>query len=108
MMLKKVWFYGLILSLIAVFLFVRAFLPNGGFEFIWMSCLVGLIGCAVSITGLFLDDRKIVAVVSLTVSFIPLVFLFLTFCFGGSDGHIGRFLSVLDNFYLGEPKPRGK
>jgi hypothetical protein len=108
MILKKVWFYGLVISLIAVSLFVRAFLPKGGFEFIWMSCFAGLIGCGVSITGLFFEDRRIVAVVSLIVSAIPLLFLLLTFWFGGDDGHIGRFLSLLDSFYLGETKPGGK
>jgi hypothetical protein len=105
MILKKVWFYGPIISLVTISIFVRAFLPNGGFEFIWISCLTGLIGCGVSVAGLFLDDRKVASIVSFIVSVIPLLFLLLTFCFGGSDGHTGRFLSFLDSFYLGEPKP---
>ena len=105
MTLRSVWLYGLILSLITLSLFVRAFVPGGGFEFIWMACLTGFGGCGVSIAGLFLDHRKLGSVVSLALNAVPLLFIFLTFCFGGADNCIGRFLSLLDGLYLGEARP---
>ena len=74
-MFKTIGIYALIITGIDILVFIRAFLPGGGYEIFLLSYSISFFAILISIVGVIFDKKKTIPKISLVLSIIPLIFM---------------------------------